>query len=88
MPSKVKARVVVAMIVAMQTPEANVQPRGKGTATPKSRRRPAYLHHLTAEMNPSIPRAVPNTETGSMTVPGTPPPPGRTPFDSALVRPL
>src|SRR5690242_15509348 len=43
-PANENGSVVVAMIVARQTPNRNVSRRGKGTLTPKNERRPAYFH--------------------------------------------
>jgi hypothetical protein len=87
-PLKVKASVVVPIIVAMQTPDKKVRRWGNGTLTPKKERRPAYFHHPIAVMKPSMAAAVAITEAGRRTVPGTGPMPGKIPLDKALVSPL
>src|ERR1044072_7780509 len=88
-PPNVKARVVVPMIVARQSPDKKVQRPGNGMLTPNNSRRPAYFHHLITVMNPNIETTVAITEAGNSTSPVTGSfIPGNSPNDIALVSPL
>src|SRR5262249_43794272 len=88
-PLKLKASVVVPIIVAMQRPDRKVQIVGKGSLSPNNSRRPANFHQRMTLIKPSIPATEATAEIGNSSKPDT----GSLicdsrPLVSALVRPL